>query len=140
MLYGMCIRKTSLKSKACKSCGTGNCLLLTNSTSLPRNWKNFLRVDANKDGLFCLLSSTVQEFQPPAGKTLISTLREHAVSSPVLDLQDLQCTHEEVDTRLLYHAAHAVQNGLSKIIIHATDTDVVVIAIAASAMMQTSEI
>ena len=133
-------RKDSLKLQNRQSRGVGNRLLLSGKTSIPINWKNFLRVDANKEGLFRLLAVAVQEFQPPAGKTIISTLGEHAVSSPVLNLQELQCKHEEADTRLLFHAFHASKNGLVKIMIHASDTDVVVIAIAASRSMPNCEL
>ena len=37
------------------------------------------------------------------------------------------CSHEEADTRLLLHAADAVQKGCKKVTIRTVDTDVVVI-------------
>ena len=40
------------------------------------------------------------------------------------------CSQEEADTRLLLHAADAVQKGYSNIYIRTVDTDVVVLAIA----------
>ncbi len=40
------------------------------------------------------------------------------------------CSHEEADTRLLLHAADAVQKGFRKVCIRTVDTDVVVLAIA----------
>jgi hypothetical protein len=52
----------------------------------------------------------------------------------------LHCTHEEADTRILYHAFHAIERGLSKVIIHATDTDVVILAVAVSSTLDNSQI
>ena len=133
-------RQDSLKAQTRRARGTGTQIRIANNTSLPKNWKNFLLVDANKDGLFRLLATALRESQHPPGKTIISTLGEDAVSTPVLDLQDLHCTQEESDTRLLYHASHAMQNGLSKIMIHATDTDVIAISIVTSSALQHCEL
>lgn len=133
-------RKDSLKAQTRQSRGSGNKLRITRDTSIPVNWQSFLRVDSNKEGLFQFLAIAIQEFQTPVGKTAISTHGESVVSSPVLDLSALRCTHEEADSRLLFHAAHAIQNGLSNVMIHATDTDVVVLAIAVSSTLHGSEI
>ena len=47
------------------------------------------------------------------------------------DLTNLSpCSHEEADTRLLLHAADAVQKGYRKLCLRTVDTDVVVLAIA----------
>ena len=40
------------------------------------------------------------------------------------------CNHEETDTRIFIHIAHAAGDGLLKAIIHTVDTDVVILAIA----------
>ena len=42
----------------------------------------------------------------------------------------LECSHEEADTRLLLHAAHAAQNGSMNIVICSPDTDVAVLAVS----------
>ena len=120
-------REDSLKAQTRRNRGANN-------TSIPANWRNFLRVDANKDALFRLLASAIQEFQPPIGKKIISTLGQNAVSSPISDISDLCCIYEEADTRLLFHASHSFHDGFSKMMIHATDTDVVVLAIAVSSV------
>ena len=39
-------------------------------------------------------------------------------ASVIADLSDLYCTHEEVDTRLLFHASHSFHHGCTKL--HAT--------------------
>ncbi len=40
------------------------------------------------------------------------------------------CSHEEFDTRCILHAANASQEGHTRILIHANDTDVLVVCIA----------
>ena len=39
------------------------------------------------------------------------------------------CTHEEADTRIFLHVWHAVREGYKSVMIDASDTDIVVIAI-----------
>ena len=89
--------------------------------------------------LIQLLANAVQEFQPPQRKLVISTHGKNAVSSPIADLSDLSCTHEEADTRLLFHASHSFHQGFTKLVKHATDTDVVVLAIAVSSVLKDCE-
>jgi len=110
-------REDSLKAQIWQNHGAENHLWVTNNTSIPVNWKDFLHVDANKYRLFRLLASAIQEFQPPHGKHIISTHGQNAVSSPMSDLSDLYCTLEEADTRLPFHASHAFHHGFSKMMI-----------------------
>ena len=49
---------------------------------------------------------------------------ENAIYSAILKLSDVRCTHEVADMRILFHAIHAIESDSSKVIIHATDTDV----------------
>ena len=46
-------------------------------------------------------------------------------------IKQLACTHEEADTRLLLHAAHAATSGYTTVVIHSPDTDVAILACAA---------
>ena len=46
-------------------------------------------------------------------------------------IEDLECNQEEADTRMLLHAHH-ICHSAEKVIIHTPDTDVLLIAIAAS--------
>ena len=43
-------------------------------------------------------------------------------------VQELECSHEEADTRILLHAQHAAEAGHGTVIIHSPDTDVAIIA------------
>ena len=131
----------SLKAQTRMNRGSGNHLRVSNSTNIPAvDWKSFLRCDANKDSLFHLLADAIREFHPPQHKQVISTYGQNAVSSATADLSDLSCTHEEADTRLQFHASHSFHHGFTKLMIHATDTDVVVLAIAVSSVLQDCEI
>ena len=92
------------------------------------------------NSLFHLLADAIREFHPPQRKKVISTYGLNAVSSAIADLSDLSCTHEEADTLLLSHASHSLHHAYTKLIIHATDSVVVVLAIAVSIVLQHCEI
>ena len=126
----------SLKAQTRQNCGAGNHLQDANNTNIPGNWNSFLDCDSNEESLFQLLANAIQEFQPPQRKLVISTHGKNAVSSPITDLSDLSCTHEKADTRLLFYASHSFHQGFTKLMIHATDTDVVVLAIAVSSVLK----
>ncbi|KAK2153153.1 hypothetical protein LSH36_305g00023 [Paralvinella palmiformis] len=78
VVYGVYRGEDSLKAQTRQNRDAGNQLRVTNNTFFPVNWKNFLRVEANKDGLFRLLANAIWEFQPPHGKQIISN--SHHVS------------------------------------------------------------
>ena len=94
----------------------GESLRVATNTKLPRHWKTFIRVDSNISGLFHFLAAAM--------KNSILSMTQCEL------LQLKSCTHEEADGRLLLNAAHAYGQGHRKIIIQASDTDVVVIVIA----------
>ena len=125
-------RDDSLKAYTRQNRGTGRRIRVANNTSITGSWKNFLRVDANKDALFKFLAATIQEFTSPQGKQIISTHGQNVVSSSITDLSMLFCSHEEADTRLMFHASHAFRCGFSEMMIRATDIDVIVLGIAVS--------
>ena len=137
MLQHVCVdivwdvhRDDSLKAYTLQNSGTGRRIRVANNTSILANWKNFFSVDANKDALFKFLAATTQELTSPQGKQIISTHGQNVVSSPITDLSMLYRSHEEADTQLIFHASHAFRCGFSKMMIHATDIDVVVLGIA----------
>ena len=62
-------------------------------------------------------------------------------NSQTLDLSTLQpCTHEEADTRMFVHVDDISKNGLKKISVIATNTDVVVIALYAYQYLNLDEL
>ena len=80
--------------------------------------------------MFDFLADKYKEFTIPEGKLLVSTKGTDVVATGQIDnLERLSpCTHEEADTRILLHAAHAGTTE-SKIMIKTVDTDVVVLGV-----------
>ena len=117
----------TLKSTARERRGTGTRRRVTSSSRLPKNWKSFLHVSANKTELFLFLAKELQSIEIE-GKEVHTTYGEFVLSSPPTEM--MECSHEEADTRLVLHAYHASQCGYRKILIRTVDTDVLVLAVA----------
>ena len=130
----------SVETQTRQDRGSGNHIRVDNTTKIPTNWKIFLRCDVYKDNFFKLITSAIQEFQPPALKQVASTHDQNAVSSPIADMSGLFCTQEEADTRLLFHSFHSFRYGQKKTMAHATYAGVVVIAVAVSSVSQNCEV
>ena len=68
---------------------------------------------------------------------VIVTKKEDAVSNHSVNLDAVaSCSHEEADTCIFVHAKHATETGSKVIMIKASDTDVVVIAVSALPALQ----
>lgn len=112
----------SLKATARAKRGKGVRRRVVDSAPIPANWQNFLRVDLNKKELFSfLLKALVQSFKQDK-KELVVTDGEQVVCVP-------PCNHEEADSRMMLHVAHAAQHDLHQILVCTVDTDVVVLAV-----------
>ena len=74
------IYKNSLKTQKRQDCGSANHNRVDETTKIPKNWKNFLPCDVYKYNFFKLLTSAIQEFEPPAQKQMVSTHGPNAVS------------------------------------------------------------
>ena len=99
-----------------------------------------MRVDSNKTELFKFLTSAIESCKVPDGKVLVTT-KGISVATATLDVSNLHpCTHEEADYCMMLHCAHAHQSSLRKIMVHATDTDVLVLAIATVRVLDGYEI
>ena len=128
-------REDSLKAHTRATRGEGEQLRVQGDTNLPRNWKSFLRVNSNKTSLSHYLAGELSKARVPEGKLLITTVGEQIIvndngSQAMDDTSGIEpCNHEEADTRLLLHCKHAYRNGKRRMVV-ATDTDVVVLAIA----------
>ena len=100
------------------------------SSPIPRNWKQFLRLNDNKTELFKLLNSELAA-SATAGKSLVVTNGDTALCVPARDMTNLApCNHEEADSRIMVHVADAIMLGFQKILVRTVDTDVVVLAVA----------
>ena len=54
------------------------------------------------------------------------------MASPYLEtsaLAELECTHEEADTRMFFHAVRTSSNGFQTVVIRSPDTDVAVLGV-----------
>ena len=104
----------------------------------PNNGKN-LSVGRNKESLLSYLANSWKRFHSSLfkGMTLYITNKESCWKlSPVENcvcssdiVADLECNHEEADTRLLLHAKHASEL-YDSVLIRTPDTDVIVMCLA----------
>ena len=124
--------ENSLKATTRCNRGSGVRQRVAAENNLPGNWKDFLRVDQNKQDLFKYLAECATSID--VEKQVISTYGRQVLSTIPIPSNNIArlapCNHEEADTRMLLHAADAVQCGYSKILLRTVDTDVVVLAIA----------
>ncbi|KAG7172794.1 hypothetical protein Hamer_G007036 [Homarus americanus] len=99
---------------------------------LPSNWQNFFRNSDNKEELFSFLSEQVMQLVVKENKQLVVTDKKQVLTVPPRkDTANLApCNHEEADTRMMVHAADALECGHRRILIRTVDTDVVILAVA----------
>lgn len=125
----------SLKSQTRSKRGKGIRRRVEASSSLPGNWQEFLRIDANEIELFSFLVKHIS--QSVITKQIITTNGSDVFSiPPSQDTSSLApCDHEEADTRIIVHLADAVSKGYKNVLVRTVDTDVVVLAVAAVAQV-----
>lgn len=122
--------KDSLKNSAREKRGEGARTRVTATTKIPKGWPNFLRDSSNKEELFRFLNSRALSAQYASGKQLYVTQGSAILTNTSRNLNDLDCNHEEADTRLMVHVSDAVAEGHTKILLRSVDTDVVVLAVS----------
>ena len=95
------------------------------------NWEAFPRCNAKNNELFCSLFQCIQACE--TGRKVIISTKDETIVSTQTDMNDVEylqpCSHEEADTRILFHVAHCARQGLRKVVIRIMDTDVVALAI-----------
>ena len=98
--------------------GFGNKTLVLCTTKIPKNWQEFLRLDANKTELFHFLADEIAKLAIP-DKLILGTYDERINSSTVtVEFNTITpCNHEEADTRLILHCYHAALHGCKEIVI-----------------------
>ena len=94
----------SLKASTRQKRGKGTRKRVAASTVMPKNWKDFLRVDENKTELFAFLSREVVCLPLAEGKELYATDGSGVLcSSAESSLAHLApCSHEEADTLVYF--------------------------------------
>ena len=67
----------------------------------------------------------------PSLNMVIVAKEENVLSNHTISLEGVSpCSHEEADTRIFVHARHAAQEGSKSLLVKASDTDILVIAIS----------
>ncbi|CAH3107879.1 unnamed protein product, partial [Porites lobata] len=123
--------ENSLKATTRSKRGSGVRQLVAANNKLPRNWKEFLREDRNKQELFRFLAQCATSVNSGQRQIISTYARGVLTSLPRDDTSSLApSSHEEADTRMFIHAADAIQSGFTKIIVRSVDTDVLVLAVA----------
>ena len=123
--------ENSLKTTTRCNRGAGVRRRVAANSQLPRNRKEFLRVDANKRELFKFLAECLGSMEAAPGKQVITTYGEGVLCITPCDTSMLApCSHEEADTRMFLHVSHAVNQGFNNILLRTVDTDVLVLAVA----------
>ena len=109
------------------------------SSSIPRNWQAFLRIDENKVELFSFLAMKMAAKETE--KQIVSAHRTDVFCTQPRDVAGLaSCTHEEADTRMLLHVEDDVKQGYTKVSVRTVDTDVVVLAVTAAQRLNIDEL
>ena len=105
------------------------------NSQIPRHWQQFLRNDENRRELFQFLAQRVVSLQEEKqvittkGKEILCTLARNNTARS-----------GEADTRMILHAADAVQEGHRKIVLRTVDTDFLVLAIALAGRLQETQV
>ena len=148
-----CYNDMSIKSfERNKRAGTESLLVAIagSTTKCPKQWGKALHVSANEAAIVSFL---VEEWQKVkyapliAQRSLFVTSGEQCwlfrteASDGTVTVQrfavpELECSHEEADTRMLLHAQHAANTGQASVIIRSPDTDVAVIACSLASQIQ----
>ena len=111
------------------------------STTIPKNGKDFLRVDDYKTELFKFYAQHVICQTVDESKVVYAISAQDALRSTCqAELTNLTpCSQEEADTRLIVHAANAVAQGKRRVFVRTVDTDVVVLAATFFSQMKPDE-
>jgi hypothetical protein len=83
----------------------------------------------------------------PPEKVVLTTFRENVLvantsTEPVEpDISNIQpCNHEEADSRMILHAVDAYKQGYKRVMLHATDTNVLVLTICTISQFENCEL
>jgi len=94
-----------------------------------------MRDSDNKTELFIFLADKIEQMS--ARSKVIVTKEDDAVSTQTINMEELvPCSHDEADTQLFVHAIHAARHVSKAMMIKASDTDVLVIAVSVLPSLQ----
>ena len=92
--------------------------------------------------MFCFLAEKISKLKS-GNKEIYTTHLDDVLTAHESDdyANEIKlCNHEEADTRMLLHVAHATKHGHQKVSIRTVDTDVIVLAVAQIQHLQISEL
>ena len=119
-------RPDSLKAQTREMRGKGIRRRVEPNNAVPKNWADFPRINENKTELFAFLSREIVTIS--TDKQVICTLDKAGLAP---------CSHEQADSRMMVHVAHAA-NTYNNILIRTVASDVVVLAVYAFAQLTSS--
>ncbi len=120
--------------------GTYAFSILSEQQKVPKQWKKFMSMGSNKERLIDFLVEQWRKVDSSALESVdLFVTREdkcyrfHSAGNmegvTVEEVPELECDHEEADTKMFVHAHHAAKS-VDTVIIKSPDTDVFVIALA----------
>ena len=108
--------ENSIKSQVREKRGKGIRRRVKASTTLPRNWQQFLRVADNKKELCAFLNKYIAQVQ--TASEIVSTDGCLVVCvSPRNTTNLAPCDHEEADTRMMLHLSDAVNRSSQRVLL-----------------------
>ena len=120
------------------SSGTSHVCIYARDQKVFKPWKKFISSGRNKENLLAFLLKCWSEMNGcllggihlyvTSGKKCTKLL---SVDGRIIQEQvdQLSCDHEEADTRLMLHAAHAASSGIQTVLVKSPDTDVFILAL-----------
>ena len=121
----------SLREQVRSARGEGSTRCVLDNTTIPKNWASFLHNSDNKKRTVFLSITKIANINAP-NKEIYTTYLNSVLSTSSVRIESSNqinpCNHEEADTRMLLHAAHAAhvaRYGHSKVIMQTVDTGVV---------------
>ena len=144
VVFDIYLKAISLKyAERCRRGSGGKTYNIIGQTPFVSDFQAFLRNDINKENLFIFLAACIQRFTYPSGKVVYVTSGQHTLTSAmnVVDRPALGgaflgvSDHEEADTRMFLHAAHAfsitfLRGSPVTVVFRTVDSDVVVAALS----------
>ena len=120
----------SLKATARAKRGKAVCRRVVESAPIPKNWQDFLRVDINDRTVQFPVKELIHSFDTENKELVVTDGDRVLCVPPQQDIDSLApCNHEEADSRMLLHAAHAAKHGHHQILVRTVVTDVLVLAV-----------
>lgn len=111
-----------MKASTRESRGSGIIIKVSDSTAIPKKFKQFLCVNEKKTQLFQLLAKKMVGYLHYLGKHVVCTFDDQVFTPITMDVSSISPTsHEEADSRLLLHVKNAVESEHTRILIRTVD-------------------